>query len=1222
MFASIKYLLACLALVVAVASSHAAAITNSVTFNFEDILQRAYVNRSVTVESVSTPRTNSPNIAVNYYLSTNTGTSGSFVLSNMLDGTYRVSVLGNPRPTTFLIGVPTNNPGTHYASDLLTTNIDANATTAWTRSQADSRYVRANTTNGVLISPTNFFWANITNGANVAIARGASGKLTISATNSGGGTTDGASLTNFLGAPANATEAALRGITNAIHIVNIPGAADGIGTALSPRNATNSTVFDNILSNAPNGTVIKLGPQLFWTKGAAATGRARFWGTQNEFGIEGQNGTILRLDPTNNTAATSIVAVYLGTAGSGATSNYFVRNIAVELNPYNFPTNIALQGIQLYGDGLEISGSKLSGIRGRLQNGGAEAFGIVVDDAGSSAATLPRVISRNYVGNSDSNTIDTTSAIYGTKASVINNTVDDTNTYAITLGSGSSYVGNRVVNSKYGFWADTAPVSNVVAVANHIKGVSGAVTLFPGSGVFSGVTFSENMLYGDAHVVLLNGNGGMISNATFANNKLYGTAGNNSVLNLQAVHNSVFVNNQMSTGLVYQVGASNTIFQNNRFFDGTAATTNSFYGGLFVNGGLDADYIQNTRLTNIASIDLTTGGYIHMNNGGNGAEFRSASSLRPSVVYGAFNANDISLRTEFIFATNSSAGIMIQRPANTNQLEVKLGDNSTFGDLWVANLYTNGVQVTGGSGGGSQTPWTSDIDAAEYRLLSLDYIRFTADVPKYLWWLTNDADSGAYLPSTGANSGFWLSSDGYSNIVLQGGVVDLRRVQRMTLLNGTQYTTNGNLLATDGSGNVYSAGTISNITIQLAGMSSNQIVVTGEDGQFTNLALNPNQFVTNVGSASGSPSLAIKSGGVFSNFFLGTTNGASGVPFAGERLPAMLHLIAPTNYTSQAVNQNSPSTNGLFLAGYHNRGASFGTNFYFDSGRDVSATLITNGGRLHLGPLAVQGGSIWFGPLSSTASFGLLGNNAGGSATPHVAGYFMSAPNVIVGAQTIVTPGGFATDGTIWHGLGLRSIGNTINHVDSGFVSTGTNRITAAGGSWTNGAYIQMRQATVSNLVPDSVSFAGFGVTNIGGVAYPAIVDGNTNVVAFGGFTNQNGIRALVVYTNGVRNYALLATNLAIVTNTVVVNTAYTAPLDRNGFLFARATLTGDDVDAGILYVVVDGGVPAYVDNISSLAQRQCFSAFIPRGSTYYITNISAGGGTASVDAASAIFPP
>ena len=686
----------------------AAARAATIYGNISDVTGTGYAT-NITFRPISAPLEVNQTLYVRTDVTNLTSATGNFT-NTLVAGDYQMFIGRNPR-NSVVIGVPDDNGLYNF-----TTLIETTLTYPYSSPPAARTLISGLTdvTLGATIADGDglVYNTNTARWTNSPLAGGGGFNLSTNPALATLSSNNAVNLTNFPGAPANATEAALRGITNAIHIVNIPGAADGIGTALSPRNATNSTVFDSILSNAPNGTVIKLGPQLFWTKGAAATGRARFWGTQNEFGIEGQNGTILRLDPTNNTSASSIVAVYLGTAGSGATSNYFVRNIAVELNPYSFPTNIALQGIQLYGDGLEITGNKLSGMRGRLVNGGAEAFGIVVDDAGSSTATLPRVISRNYVGDPDTNTTDTTSAIYGVRAAVINNTVDDTNTYAITLGSGSSYAGNRVLNSRCAFWADTAPVSNTVAVANYAKASQGTLTLNPSSGVFNGITFSGNILHGKGHVVFLVGNGGTISNVNFSNNRLIGDAGNSSVLNLQAVHNSSFVNNTMSTGLVSVVGATNTIFQNNRFLDGTAATTNSFYGGLFVNGGLDADYIQNTRLTNIASIDLTTGGYLHMNGGGNGAEFRSATSLRPSVLFDSFSGNDIALRTEFIFATNSIAGIMIQRPANTNQLEIKLGDNSAFGDLWVANLYTNGVQVTGGSGGGSGTMYPTNVGAA------------------------------------------------------------------------------------------------------------------------------------------------------------------------------------------------------------------------------------------------------------------------------------------------------------------------------------------------------------------------------------------------------------------------------------------------------------------------------------------------------------------------------
>ena len=298
----------------------------------------------------------------------------------------------------------------------------------------------------------------------------------------------------------------------------------------------------------------------------------------------------------------------------------------------------------------------------------------------------------------------------------------------------------------------------------------------------------------------------------------------------------------------------------------------------------------------------------------------------------------------------------------------------------VLTLGSNGVILTNGTalagGGGSQTPWAQNIDAASYNLNSLGTIRWAANNGGFLAYLTNDGDSGIYSPNSNANGGFWLSSDGYSNIVLQGGVVDLRRVQRMTMLNGTQYTTNGNLLATDGSGNVYSAGTISNITIQLAGMSSNQIVVTGEDGQFTNLVLNADQFVTNVGTASGSPSLAIKSGVTLTNAFIDAaiiTNVA--VVTNGGRLNVTNGGIANFSHGSLIVPGSFTFTNGTGRIRYASD-----TAFYFaPTGTDRLALSGSQGSAVYFNnTVNGQAGLYWNTTTldANSQSIGGSGNNA------------------------------------------------------------------------------------------------------------------------------------------------------------------------------------------------------------------------------------------------------
>lgn len=156
-----------------------------------------------------------------------------------------------------------------------------------------------------------------------------------------------------------------------------------------------------------------------------------------------------------------------------------------------------------------------------------------------------------------------------------------------------------------------------------------------------------------------------------------------------------------------------------------------------------------------------------------------------------------------------------QLPATTT-----VGDTDVF---YVVTGAGNSRKVTGATIKSyfSQTPWTNTIDAADNDLSSVNDIRFTATSARFLMWLTNDADTGIYLPDTAAGSGMWLSSDGYSNIVLRGGFMDLRRVQRITLNNGTQYSTNGNALLHDANGNVYSG------TAGGAYTGGSNIIITG-----------------------------------------------------------------------------------------------------------------------------------------------------------------------------------------------------------------------------------------------------------------------------------------------------------------------------------------------------------------------------------------------------------
>ena len=146
-----------------------ATLTNSVTFTLTDWLQDAYTNRPVTIRGLSTPRTNPPYIAINFLLNTNSGSAGAFTLTNVLDGTYQVTIAGAATPTVFSIYVPTNQGAIHSASSLLTTSIVDNATTAYTKAQANGLFVSRAGTNATLRTNGGLVYVDVTGGSGGAI---------------------------------------------------------------------------------------------------------------------------------------------------------------------------------------------------------------------------------------------------------------------------------------------------------------------------------------------------------------------------------------------------------------------------------------------------------------------------------------------------------------------------------------------------------------------------------------------------------------------------------------------------------------------------------------------------------------------------------------------------------------------------------------------------------------------------------------------------------------------------------------------------------------------------------------------------------------------------------------------------------------------------------------------------------------------------------------------
>ena len=251
----IKILSALLLGMVAVAS-HAATITNTVQFNFRDILQRSYNNKQVTIQSRSTPRTNSPYIDVNYYLATNTGSTGSFTLYDMLDGTYDVSIQGIPKATVFSIYVPTNNPATLYASDLLTTNIVDSAITAYTKSQADARFVLQLSGRATNLNVSNINFAIGNTNLGTVLTRGTNG-FPYWQTNSSSGGGSG-TMTNLL-------------IGKSLYLAT--NGADG--SAQRDSLVNKYATFQHAMSNAVAGDTVFLGPGTNWFLGGYSTNVAK-----------------------------------------------------------------------------------------------------------------------------------------------------------------------------------------------------------------------------------------------------------------------------------------------------------------------------------------------------------------------------------------------------------------------------------------------------------------------------------------------------------------------------------------------------------------------------------------------------------------------------------------------------------------------------------------------------------------------------------------------------------------------------------------------------------------------------------------------------------------------------------------------------------------------------------------------------------------------------------
>lgn len=217
MSASIKRAFLVLGLLALLVQSAKGAFAN-VTFNLQDFTTVVVTNKPVEIFPYSTPFNTNSAIILSDRKRYTTDAAGSFTVTNMVPGCYLVQATGPWTMTPFNICF-TNNTGDLNAHDLLTLVVpvvDARAnfvqqsggvlvspTNFFSANMSAIQgvaldvlaggHVRLRTTNvathnaaGTLTGNTNFFAANLLQGTNVVLTTNALGQLTISATGEGG----------------------------------------------------------------------------------------------------------------------------------------------------------------------------------------------------------------------------------------------------------------------------------------------------------------------------------------------------------------------------------------------------------------------------------------------------------------------------------------------------------------------------------------------------------------------------------------------------------------------------------------------------------------------------------------------------------------------------------------------------------------------------------------------------------------------------------------------------------------------------------------------------------------------------------------------------------------------------------------------------------------------------------------------------------------------------
>ena len=142
-------------------------------------------------------------------------------------------------------------------------------------------------------------------------------------------------------------------------------------------------------------------------------------------------------------------------------------------------------------------------------------------------------------------------------------------------------------------------------------------------------------------------------------------------------------------------------------------------------------------------------------------------------VVGPIYANTLRATNHITWFTNNSFSSLSSTPVRYGQVSVV----NSNGVLWQVTATTSGTLAwsttnqlgSGGGGGGSQTPWTSDINAATYKLTNISYASFSGGVVLDKDGAQNNGYVGSVVTAIGGRSNLIRgSASSVDNVVLEG----------------------------------------------------------------------------------------------------------------------------------------------------------------------------------------------------------------------------------------------------------------------------------------------------------------------------------------------------------------------------------------------------------------------------------------------------------------------